>query len=99
MFIMAAEDITAVMAAAVVVTVVEVEGGVRCVGDVWRREGRPDQTRGEERRGKGVGSCGYESSCIEFKCFKSGYIYLHSLSKLRKVEWMVETCHTPSYVA
>jgi hypothetical protein len=56
MFIMAAEDITAVMAAAaVVVTVVEVEGGVRCVGDVWRREGRPDQTRGEERRGEGKG--------------------------------------------
>jgi hypothetical protein len=46
-----------------------------------------------------VGSCRYESSFIEFKCFKSGYIYLHSLSKLRKVEWMVETCHTPSYVA
>jgi hypothetical protein len=47
---MAVEDITAVMAAAaVVVTVVEVEEGVRCVGDVWRREGRPDERRGEER--------------------------------------------------
>jgi hypothetical protein len=33
MFTVAVEDITAVMAAAVVVVTVEEEGGVRCVGD------------------------------------------------------------------
>jgi hypothetical protein len=40
-----------------------------------------------------MGSCRYESSCIEFKCFESGYIYLHSLSKLRKVDCLIEAYH------
>jgi hypothetical protein len=66
-----------------------------------RRGGEGDQRRGEERRGeggrKGIGSCRYESSCIEFKCFRSGPIYLHSLSKLRKVDGLVETCRPISH--